>query len=88
MGSVLALSGTIVTVEVPLALASAWDTAVMVKVVVTELPRLSDFVGTALGATKSPVLEIKPSFRLPPAVLFTSHVTAVLEVPVTVAVNC
>src|SRR3977135_337377 len=50
-GCALPLSGTTVTVAIPLAVASAWDTAVMFTVVVIVLPRLSDFVGTALGAT-------------------------------------
>ena len=52
------------------------------------LPWPSDFVGTALGATKSPVLEINPNFWLPPVTPFTCQVTAALELPVTVAVNC
>jgi hypothetical protein len=34
------------------------------------------------------VLEIKPDFWLPPSLPFTSHVTAVFELPVTVAENC
>src|SRR5580704_1870711 len=61
-GWALALLGAIVTVEVPLAVVSACETAVMGTVVVTVLPLLSDFVGTALGATYRPALEIKPNF--------------------------
>jgi hypothetical protein len=36
----------------------------------------------------NPALEIVPTVLLPPAVPLTLHVTAVLELPLTVAVNC
>jgi hypothetical protein len=45
-------------------------------------------LGTAEGAVYSPEVEIVPTVELPPATPFTCQVTAVLEVPVTVAVNC
>ena len=40
------------------------------------------------GAVYKPVLEIVPVALLPPLMLSTDHVTAVLVVPLTVAVNC
>src|SRR3981081_2319380 len=45
-------------------------------------------LGTAEGAVYSPEVEIVPTVELPPVTPFTCQVTAVLEVPVTVAVNC
>jgi hypothetical protein len=83
-----ALSGNIVTVELPFTAVSACDTAITVTVVgFVSIVVLSNFVGTALGATYNPLLEMNPSFLLPPAVPLTSQVTAVLLVPFTVAVN-
>jgi len=35
-----------------------------------------------------PDVDIVPTVEFPPAMPFTVHVTAVLDVPVTVAVNC
>jgi hypothetical protein len=58
---------------------SAWDTAVTVTVA---------GLGTAEGAVYSPEVEIVPTDEFPPVTLFACQVTAVLEVPVTVAVNC
>jgi hypothetical protein len=58
---------------------SAWDTAVTVTVA---------GLGTAEGAVYSPEVEIVPTDEFPPVTPFTCQVTAVLEVPVTVAVNC
>jgi hypothetical protein len=48
----------------------------------------SDFVGTPLGATYKPLVEINPTDWLPPAIPLTSQLTAVLGVPLTDAVNC
>ena len=36
----------------------------------------------------NPLAEIVPTVEFPPVTLFTSQVTAVFDVPVTVAVNC
>jgi len=58
---------------------SACDTAVTVTVA---------GLGTAEGAVYSPEVEIVPTVEFPPVAPFTCQVTAVLEVPVTVAVNC
>jgi hypothetical protein len=44
--------------------------------------------GIVAGAVYSPAVEIVPLAAEPPTTPFTSHVTAVLVVPVTVAVNC
>ena len=43
--------------------------------------------GTA-GAVYMPVAPIVPTEESPPGIPFTAHVTEVLEVPLTVAVNC
>jgi hypothetical protein len=58
---------------------SACDTAVTVTVL---------GFGTFAGAVYSPLEEIVPTVEFPPAWLFTSHMTAVFDVPVTVTVNC
>jgi hypothetical protein len=58
---------------------SAWDTAVTVTVL---------GFGIFAGAVYSPLEEIVPTVEFPPAWLFTSHMTAVFDVPVTVTVNC
>ena len=44
--------------------------------------------GTVAVAVYSPEVEIVPEVELPPAAPFTSQVTAVLEFPETMAVNC
>ena len=44
--------------------------------------------GTAAGAVYRPELEMVPNVELPPVIAFTSQVTAVFDVPVTVEVNC
>ena len=44
--------------------------------------------GAVAGAVYSPVFDIVPTVELPPLIAFTSHVTAVLDAPVTEAVNC
>ena len=44
--------------------------------------------GTAAGAVYSPEDEIVPRVELPPLIPFTAQVTAVLELPLTVAENC
>ncbi len=43
---------------------------------------------TFAGAVNNPVVEIVPTLEFPPWMLFTDHITPVLLVPVTVAVNC
>jgi hypothetical protein len=58
---------------------SAWLTAVMVT---------DGGFGAESGAMYSPLLEIVPTELFPPVTPFTCHVTTVLAVPVTVAVNC
>jgi hypothetical protein len=47
-----------------------------------------EVVGTPLGATKRPEVEMNPVDLLPPATPLTSQVTAVLGTPLTVAMNC
>jgi hypothetical protein len=44
--------------------------------------------GIVIGAAYRPEIEIVPRPALPPALPFTSHVTAVLLVPETLAENC
>ncbi len=44
--------------------------------------------GTRAGAVYNPLEEIIPTVLLPPATSFTLQVTAVLPVPVTLALNC
>ena len=44
--------------------------------------------GTAAGAMYKPEAEIVPTALLPPGRPLTLHVTVVVVVPVTVAVNC
>ena len=44
--------------------------------------------GGVAGAVYKPLEEIVPTVAFPPAIPFTFQVTAVLEVPLTVAVNC
>ena len=80
--------GWIVTVAVPDAELLTCDTALTVTVVVTLPPLPSDFVGTPPGAAYNPLVEINPTVWLPPAMPFTSQVTAVLCEPFTDAVNC
>jgi len=69
----------IVTVVLPDFVPSATETAVTVTVAGE---------GTAEGAVKSPLALIVPCVESPPVTPFTCQVTAVLEVFVTVAVNC
>src|SRR5713226_367845 len=80
--------GWIVTVALPEAELFACETALTVKVVVMLLPLPSDFVGTPLGATYNPLVDMNPKVWLPPAMPLTSQVTAVLGAPFTDAVNC
>jgi hypothetical protein len=77
-----------VTVADPESALFACDTAVTVAVVVTLLPLPSDFVGTPLGATYRPLVEMNPTDWFPPAIPSTSQFTAVLGDPFTDAVNC
>lgn len=73
------IGGRTVTVADPDFAGSAWETAVTVTV--TE--------GTAFGAVYLPFASIAPMVvGLPPVMPFTCQTTAVLEVPVTFAVNC
>jgi hypothetical protein len=44
--------------------------------------------GTVAGAVYKPLVEIVPTVVLPPDTSLTLHATAVLLVPVTLAVNC
>ena len=68
-----------VTVADPDLLGSAWETATT---------KTEWGLGIAAGAVYRPVVLTVPTVLLPPFVLFTSQVTAVSVVPVTVAVNC
>lgn len=77
-----------VTVEVPDPEPFACDTALTAKVVVTLLALPSDLVGTPLGATYKPVVEINPKAWLPPTMPLTCQMTAELGAPFTDAVNC
>src|SRR5207247_10379695 len=77
-----------VTVADPEEFGFAGETALTVTGVVVTLPFPLEVVGTPLGATKRPDVEIKPVGWLPPVTPLTSHVTAVLDCPFTVAVNC
>jgi hypothetical protein len=67
-----------VAIAEPIFVESTTDTAVMVTVA---------GVGTVIGAVYTPDAEIIPTVALPPAVPLTLQFTAVLEAPVTVAVN-
>jgi hypothetical protein len=80
--------GWMVTVALPEAELFACETALTVTVVVILLPLPSDFVGTPLGATYSPLVDTNPMVWLPPAMPLTSQVTAELGAPFTDAVNC
>jgi hypothetical protein len=75
---------TTVTIIDPLSAEFACDTAVIV--VGMGVPSL--LLVAALGATKSPALEINPVAWLPPVTPPTCQVTPILVLPVTVAVNC
>jgi len=77
-----------VTVAEPESALLACETALTVTVVVTLLPFPSDFVGTPLGATYRPLVEMNPTDWFPPAIPSTSQLTAVLGDPFTDAVNC
>jgi hypothetical protein len=77
-----------VTAAEPESALFACKTALTVAVVVTLLPLPSDFVGTPLGATYRPLVEMNPTDWFPPAIPLTSQLTAVLGDPFTDAVNC
>jgi hypothetical protein len=81
-------AGMTVTIAVPDAELLTCDTALTVTVVVILPPLPSDFVGTPLGATYNPLVEMNPTLWPPPATPFTSQVTALLGAPFTDAVNC
>src|SRR5204863_109664 len=72
-------AGVMVTCAEPDFVGSAWDTAATVTV--------AGF-GTTAGAVYRPELDIVPTVALPPVTPLTCHVTAVLLVFCTVAVNC
>src|SRR6267378_2258620 len=55
----------------------------MVTVAVTLLPLPSDFVGTPLGATYRPLVEMNPTDWFPPVIPSTSQLTAMLGDPFT-----
>lgn len=67
-----------VTVAEAIFVESATETAVIVT---------AAGVGTIMGAVYTPDAEIIPTVALPPAVPLTLQFTAVLEAPVTAAVN-
>jgi hypothetical protein len=67
---------------------NAEELALETAVIVTGRGFADWSVGALLGAKNKPVLEMNPVVRLPPVTLFTCHVTAVFDVPVTVALNC
>lgn len=72
-----------VTLAEPLADVSAWLTAVTVTV-----GGDGSAPGAAYAAVSPPLDVIVPTAELPPATPFTSQVTPVFELPVTVASNC
>ena len=80
------MGGKIATVADPEEFAFA--TAVTLTGAVVTPPFPLEVVGTPLGATKSPELEMYPVFWLPPVTPLTCQVTAVLGTPFTVAENC
>jgi hypothetical protein len=69
----------IVTIEEPDLVESACETLVTVT---------GFGLGGVAGALYKPFAEIVPTVEFPPAMLFTAQLTAVFDVPVTVAVNC
>src|SRR5216683_1030820 len=81
-------SGRIVTVAAPDAELFACETALTVTVVAMLPPLPLDFVGTPLGATYNPLVDMNPNVWLPPAMPLTCQLTAVLDAPFTDAVNC
>jgi len=81
------LGGKIVTVADPEELGLLVETAVTVTGVVVTLPPL-EVVGTPLGATKRPEVEINPVVWVPPVTPLTCQVTALLGAPFRLAVNC
>jgi hypothetical protein len=80
--------GWMVTVADPDAALFACETALTVTVVVTLPPLPLDVVGTPLGATYNPLVDMNPVVWPPPAMPSTCQVTAVLGAPFTDAVNC
>jgi hypothetical protein len=71
--------GTSVTTALLRAVGAAWLVAATARFIAT---------GTTAGAVYRPLVEITPTFELPPVTPFTLQVTAVFDVPVTDAVNC
>jgi len=80
-------SGRMVTVAVPDPL-PVCETALTVTVVAMLPPLPLDFVGTPLGATYDPLVDMNPNVWLPPTMPLTCQLTAVLGAPFTDAVNC
>src|SRR6266436_2054191 len=76
-----------VTVAVPDPL-PVCETALTVTVVAMLPPLPLDFVGTPLGATYDPLVDMNPNVWLPPTMPLTCQLTAVLGAPFTDAVNC
>jgi ABC-type Fe3+-hydroxamate transport system substrate-binding protein len=66
--------------KVTVAVALACGSALLTAVTVTVVP-----VGRIPGARYRPAVEIAPEVELPPATPFTSQMTFVFELPVTVA---
>src|SRR5207248_2682594 len=83
VGEIETVTGGGVAVMLTLALALLLVSATLCALTVTV-----EGDGTAVGAVYRPAEETLPTVGFPPAVPFTSHVTAVLVVPVTVALNC
>jgi len=77
-----------VTVADPDAALFTCETALTFTVVAILLPLPSDVVGTPLGATYNPLVDMNPVVWPPPAMPSTCQVTAVLGAPFTNAVNC
>lgn len=74
--TVTTISSLRLTLAEALACASAWLTAVTVTFACD---------GIVVGAVYNPDAEIVPALPLPPAAPFTSHVTLVFALPVTMA---
>src|SRR4029077_18021137 len=80
--------GWMMTVADPDAALFACEAALTFTVVAILLPLPSDVVGTPLGATYNPLVDMNPVVWPPPAMPSTCQVTAVLGAPFTNAVNC
>src|SRR5271155_3726219 len=65
-----------------------WTPASLLSAASTDTTLLAGLAGRLAGAVYWPVELITPTVELPPVIPFTDHVSAVCDVPVTVAVNC